>query len=111
MTTSTSQALPIQDSSLAHLLYGLMTGFPLLLVPVLLSLSINLAQGREQMNELLATHLNWQRFSIIGLLAMLTIAYFIPPFWPSISLGIAALVWFSLRLVKGWLSLVDGRAM
>ncbi len=109
MTTSTSQAMPMQDSSLAHLLYGLMTGFPLLLLPVLLSLLINLSQKRQQLNELVGSHLKWQRFSIIGLLMMLAIAYAIPAFWPSVSLGLAALVWFVLRLVKGWLSLADGR--
>ncbi|MCL1096647.1 hypothetical protein [Shewanella gelidii] len=109
MNSSTSQAIPMEDPSLGHLLYGLMTGFPLLLLPVFLSLTINLSQRQNDVGELIATHLKWQKHSIAGLMVMLVLAYVLPQFWLSIVLATTAFTWFTLRIVKGWLSLADGR--
>ena len=96
MTTTTTYAAKIEDRSLGHLLYALMSGFPLLLLPVLLSLFINLSQRHSQGNAVLASHLRWQRHSNMIFLGLLILGYCLP------------ITWFCHRIIKGWLSLLDG---
>lgn len=106
--TTTTCAETIEDRSLAHLLYALMSGFPLLLLPLLVGLFINLSQRQLRENRLLASHLRWQRQSNIIFLALLAIGYSLPLSWLSVSLFLLGILWFCHRIIKGWLSLLDG---
>lgn len=108
MTTTTTYAAKIEDRSLGHLLYALMSGFPLLLLPVLLSLFINLSQRHTQGNVLLASHLRWQRQSNMIFLGLLILGYCLPIIWLSLSIYLFGIIWFCHRIIKGWLSLLDG---
>lgn len=108
MTTTTTYAAKIEDRSLGHLLYALMLGFPLLLLPVLLSLFINLSQRQMLSNGLLASHLRWQRRSNLTFLGLLVIGYWVSITWISLSIYFLAIIWFCYRILKGWLSLLDG---
>lgn len=108
MTTTTTYAAKIEDRSLGHLLYALMSGFPLLLLPVLLSLFINLSQRQTLNNGLLASHLRWQRHSNIIFIGLLALGYWVPVTWLSLSIYLFGIIWFCHRILKGWLSLLDG---
>ncbi|BDA61549.1 hypothetical protein [Shewanella xiamenensis] len=108
MTTTTTYAAKIEDRSLGHLLYALMSGFPLLLLPVLLSLFINLSQRHFQGNAVLASHLRWQRHSNMIFLGLLILGYCLPITWLSLSIYLFGIIWFCHRIIKGWLSLLDG---
>ncbi|MCK8043648.1 hypothetical protein MSG37_02020 [Shewanella sp. 1CM18E] len=126
-STLHSQPLALEDKSLAHLLYGMMACFPLFLVPAALSLLINIYQPQSQWlslsstqsksesapqpNSLIASHLRWQRWSLIGMFAVMFVAYLINTQWLSTTLYVAAAVWFSGRVFKGWLSLIEGRTI
>lgn len=108
MTTTTTYAAKIEDRSLGHLLYALMSGFPLLLLPVLLSLFINVSQRHTLNNELLASHLRWQRHSNIIFIGLLVLGYWVPVTWLSLSIYLFGIIWFCHRILKGWLTLLDG---
>ncbi|MCH1928723.1 hypothetical protein [Shewanella acanthi] len=108
MTTTTTYAAKVEDRSLGHLLYALMSGFPLLLVPLLLSLFINLSQRQTSANTLLNSHLRWQRYSNIIFLSLLVLGYLVPTLWLSLSIYLFGIIWFCHRIIKGWLSLIDG---
>ncbi|NMH64769.1 hypothetical protein [Shewanella salipaludis] len=108
MTSTTGYDAQLEDRSLGYLLYGLMSGFPLLLIPVLLSLLINLTQKQEELSPLLASHLRWQRQANMGLFLLLALGYWLPQLWLSLLVYLMALGWFCYRLLKGWLSLLDG---
>ncbi len=108
MTTTTTYAAKIEDRSLGHLLYALMSCFPLLLLPVLLSLFINLSQRHSQGNAVLASHLRWQRHSNMIFLGLLILGYCLPITWLSLSIYLFGIIWFCHRIIKGWLSLLDG---
>ena len=108
MTTTTTYAAKIEDRSLGHLLYALMSGFPLLLLPVLLSLFINLSQRHSQGNAVLASHLRWQRHSNMIFLGLLILGYCLPITWLSLSIYLFGIILFCHRIIKGWLSLLDG---
>ena len=109
MTQTSTQTLAIEDRSLGHLLYGVMSGFPLLLMPVLLGLIINLSQRQAAFSPLMASHLKWQRHAMYGFLTLLLVGYLLPHLWLSTGTMIVAILWFCHRIVKGWLSLIDGR--
>lgn len=108
-STLHSQSLALEDKSLAHLLYALMACFPIMLLPAALSLFINLYQPQQHPNSLLATHFRWQRWSIMGMLLLMATGYLATQVWLSATLYIVAAVWFSGRIIKGWLSLIEGR--
>lgn len=105
---TTTCAAKIEDRSLGHLLYALMLAFPLLLLPTLLSLFINLAQKHESTPPLLASHLRWQRHSNVAFLSLLILGYVVPIVGLSLSIYLFALIWFCHRIIKGWLNLLDG---
>jgi uncharacterized membrane protein len=111
MTTTTTYAAKIEDRSLGHLLYALMLGFPLLLLPVLLSLFINLFQRQSHGNPLLTAHLRWQRHSNVIFIGILILGYSVPVTGFSLSIYLFGIIWFCHRIIKGWLSLVDGLAI
>ncbi|WP_299492235.1 hypothetical protein [uncultured Shewanella sp.] len=98
-----------EDTSLGHFLYGLLAAFPLLLLPSLLSLLINMLQRETHLGEVLKSHLGWQRRSMFGLLAVLLLGYSLNAMWASMTLYLLGALWFTARLVKGWLSLLEGR--
>ncbi|WP_299002665.1 hypothetical protein [uncultured Shewanella sp.] len=100
-----------EDVSLGHLLYGLLAAFPLLLIPALFSLIINMLQRESHMGDMLKSHLSWQRRSIFGLLFVLLIGYGFHPSWVSMLLYLFGTFWFTSRIVKGWLCLLDGRGI
>ncbi|MCL1141442.1 hypothetical protein [Shewanella gaetbuli] len=107
----TTQSLPTeatQDNTVGHFLYALMSAFPLFFIPVLMSFWLNLIQKNIQPNTLLASHLRWQRLSIIGLCPFCIVGYLMNPMWLSISIYLLGVMWFSYRIVKGWLSLNEG---
>ncbi|MDB2385779.1 hypothetical protein N9W21_00350 [Shewanella sp.] len=108
-STIHSDALPLADKSLAHMLYGLMACFPILLLPALLSLFINLNQPLHSLNAVLASHLKWQRWSTLGMLLIVTAAYLNSHVWVSTGLYIVGIIWFSSRIVKGWVNLIEDR--
>ncbi|MDR6963245.1 hypothetical protein [Shewanella putrefaciens] len=108
MTTTTTYAAKIEDRSLGHLLYALMSGFPLLLLPVLLSLFINLSQRQSHGNALLVSHLRWQRHSNLIFIGLLVLGYWVPITWLSLSIYLFGIIWFCNRIIKGWLGLIDG---
>ncbi|SUI63405.1 Predicted membrane protein [Shewanella putrefaciens] len=108
MTTTTTYAAKIEDRSLGHLLYALMSGFPLLLLPVLLSLFINLSQRQSHGNALLVSHLRWQRHSNLIFIGLLVLGYWLPITWLSLSIYLFGIIWFCHRIIKGWLGLIDG---
>ena len=103
-----SQALQ-EDTSLGHLLYGLLAAFPLLLLPSLLSLLINMLQRETGMGTVLKSHLAWQRHSMFGLLAILLLGYSLTSTWAGLTLYLLSALWFSGRIFKGWLSLLEGK--
>lgn len=103
---------PLQeDTSLGHFLYGLLAAFPLLLLPSLLSLLINMLQREANLGEVLKSHLGWQRRSMFGLLAVLLLGYSLEAVWASMTLYLLGTLWFTARLFKGWLSLLEGRTI
>lgn len=110
-STLHSQSLALEDTSLAHLLYALMACFPIMLLPAALSLLINLYQPQQNPNSVLAIHLRWQRWSIIGMFLLMTTGYLATQVWLSAALYVIAAVWFSGRIIKGWLSLIEGRTI
>lgn len=111
MTTTTSYAAKIEDRSLGHLLYALMSGFPLLLLPSLFGLFINLSQRPTQANPLLESHLRWQRQSTLIFLGLLLLGYCLPTAWLSLSIYLFGIIWFCSRIIKGWINLCDGLAL
>ncbi|MGL5393569.1 MAG: hypothetical protein ACRDA8_19695 [Shewanella sp.] len=111
MTTTTTYGAKVEDRSLGHILYGLMSGFPLLLLPMLLSLFINLSQRPSANNPLLQSHLRWQRHSNIIFIGLLVLGYCVPLIWLGLSIYLFGILWFCHRIIKGWLSLVDGVAI
>ncbi|MGL5047050.1 MAG: hypothetical protein ACRC6S_05695 [Shewanella sp.] len=108
MTMTTTYAAKVEDRTLGHLLYALMSGFPLLLFPVLLSLFINVSQRQFHGSPLLASHLRWQRHSNFAFLGLLVLGYCVSLTWLSLSIYLFGIIWFCHRIIKGWLSLVDG---
>ncbi|MBR9726665.1 hypothetical protein ACFOD0_07220 [Shewanella intestini] len=98
----------VQDKSLGHLLYGLMSAFPLFFIPVLMSLWLNIIQRNIPNDSLLFNHLRWQKVSIIGLASAFLVGYLSTGFWFSVPCYLLGMVWFSYRIFKGWLSLHDG---
>jgi len=110
-STTHSEALPLEDKSLAHKLYGLMACFPILLLPAALSLFINLNQRQNTLSSVLVSHLRWQRWSIICMLLFMLVGYLSNQPWLSATLYVAGAVWFSGRIFKGWLSLIEGRCI
>ncbi|MGS0825261.1 hypothetical protein ACVBIO_05565 [Shewanella sp. 0m-8] len=108
-STLHSQSLALEDKNLAHFLYALMACFPIMLVPTALSLLINLYQPQQNANSILAIHLRWQRWSIIGLFLVMLTGYLCAQSWLSATLYVAGAIWFSGRVIKGWLSLIEGR--
>lgn len=111
MTQTSTQSLALEDRTLGHLMYGLMASFPLLLMPVMLGLLINLSQKQTATSLLIASHLRWQRHAILGFLGCLCIGYMLPQVWLSVTLYLLACGWFCHRIIKGWLSLLDGRVV
>lgn len=111
MTGTTSHAIHAEDRSIGHFLYALMCAFPLFLVPVLLSLAINLNQKQFTASSVMGRHLRWQRHSIMGLLLLCALGYGVSISWLSMALFALGVLWFSYRVFKGWLSLADGIAV
>lgn len=97
-----------QDNTVGHFLYAMMSAFPLFFIPVLVSLWFNLIQKNIKPNSLLATHLRWQRLSIIGLCPFFILGYLLTPMWLSIPVYLLGISWFSYRIFKGWISLNEG---
>ncbi|MBV7314211.1 hypothetical protein [Shewanella sp. NIFS-20-20] len=106
--SSTENVMP-EDVSLGHVLYGLQSAFALFLLPVLVSLLINLVQRPQ--GALLNSHLRYQRHSVLGLVFLLTLGYFAGQGWVGLLCYAAALAWFCLRIIRGWLSLLDGNTV
>ncbi|MCL2917514.1 hypothetical protein [Shewanella litorisediminis] len=99
-----------QDTSLIHLQYGLMSAFPLLL-PVLFALALNLSLRKSDSCSICVTHLKWQRNSMFGLALGSAAWYWLPAGWMAATALVLVLGWFVLRVVKGWVSLIDGVAI
>ncbi|MCE9677982.1 hypothetical protein LZP69_02080 [Shewanella sp. AS1] len=108
MTSITPQSMVINDHSLGHLLYGMMLAFPLFLLPPILGLVINFAQKHNRMDELLYSHIRWQRWSLLSLFSLLILAYSLPHIGFSLVLSLLTLAWFCHRTIKGWMALADG---
>ncbi|QSX34728.1 hypothetical protein JYB87_05685 [Shewanella avicenniae] len=108
MTGTPSHAIHAEDRSIGHFLYALMCAFPLFLLPVVLSLAINLNQKQFTAVSLMGRHLRWQRHSILGLLALCALGYWSNIGWLSLTFFALGVIWFSYRVFKGWLSLADG---
>ncbi|QYJ76258.1 MULTISPECIES: hypothetical protein [Shewanella] len=99
-----------QDTSLIHLQYGMMSAFPLVL-PVLFALALNLSLRKTDSCSICDTHLKWQRNSMLGLVLGSAAWYWLPAGWMAATALVVVLAWFVLRVVKGWVSLVDGVAI
>lgn len=108
MGLTTTKNLVNEDLSPAHLLYGLMSAFALFLLPLFFAFLINITQPKS-FGTLLDNHLRWQRYSILLFLMGCTIAYLIPTYWVSLWVFALSIIWFVHRIVKGWISLVDGQ--
>ncbi|UCX03904.1 MULTISPECIES: hypothetical protein [Shewanella] len=109
LSTSTSTSTSTsQDNTVGHFLYAMMSAFPLFFIPVLMSFWLNLIQKNIKPNSLLASHLRWQRLSIIGLCPFFIAGYLLSPVWLSVSLYLMGITWFSYRIFKGWVSLNEG---
>ncbi|MGL4474767.1 MAG: hypothetical protein ACRCT7_10015 [Shewanella sp.] len=109
MSLTTTENVLSEDVSLGHVLYGLQSAFALFLVPVLVGLVINLAQRTP--GALLNSHLKYQRHSTLGLIGLMTLGYLMADGWMSVLLYATALTWFCHRIIRGWLSLLDGQAI
>ncbi|MBT1444522.1 hypothetical protein KJI95_08265 [Shewanella sp. JM162201] len=99
-----------QDTSLIHIQYGLMSAFVLLL-PVMIALLLNLSLRKSDCCAICVTHLKWQRNSMLGLVFGAALWYWLPSGWLAASVLVGVLAWFVLRIVKGWVSLIDGVAI
>lgn len=111
MISTTSHRLTIDDPSLAHLLYALMTAFPLFFLPTLLGLIINLGQKSSSAGVLVSSHLRWQRRSTIGFMVLGGVGFSLSQIWLSAIIYLIATLWFCHRILKGWLNLTDGVAI
>ena len=111
MISTASARVSMDDPSLAHLLYGLMTAFPLFFLPTLLGLVINLAHKPLSESPVIQSHLRWQRHSIIGFTILSIVGFLLSPLWVSVSIYVVATLWFCHRIIKGWLSLTEGIAV
>jgi len=111
MISTTLNRTGIDDPCLAHFLYALMSAFPILLLPTLLGLVINLGQKSEDGQSIIGSHLRWQRHSMIGFIVMGGIGFSLTPTWLSFVTCLLATLWFCNRIVKGWLNLTDGAAI
>jgi uncharacterized membrane protein len=108
MSASNADVYMTEDVTLAHLLYGLMSAFPLFFMPVLISLWLNLSQKHVIADTLLASHLRWQKQSIFGVIPIMLLGYLAGTLWLSLSIYTLGVSWFCYRIFKGWLSLHDG---
>lgn len=97
-----------EDLSTGHVLYGLMSGFALFFLPLFLALLINFMQPRAN-GTLLDSHLKWQRDSIMYFLVGCFVAYMVTGVWLALSILVLSILWFVYRIIKGWISLVDGQ--
>lgn len=111
MISMTSEEVSTDDPSLVHLLYGLMTAFPLFFLPTLLGLVINLVHKPLCVSSMIKSHLRWQRHSIIGFAILSGVGFLLTPLWLSVSVYLLAILWFCHRILKGWLSLTEGIAV
>ncbi|MFT5705288.1 MAG: putative membrane protein [Shewanella sp.] len=111
MISTASARVSMDDPSLAHLLYGLMTAFPLFFLPTLLGLAINLVHKPLSESTVIQSHLRWQRHSIIGFAIISGVGFFLSPLWLSVTVYLVATLWFCHRIIKGWLSLTEGVAV
>lgn len=107
MTYTTAENLQLEDVSPAYLIYGLMSAFALLFVPVLLALIINLSQGNR--GKLLSNHIKWQRWSILLFLLATSVCWSVPQLWLASSIFALASLWFVSRIIRGWMRLTDGQ--
>ncbi|QFU21751.1 hypothetical protein FM038_006020 [Shewanella eurypsychrophilus] len=101
----------VDDPSLAHLLYALMSAFPVFFLPTLVGLFINLGQNTSCSGDMLSSHLRWQRHSIIGFMLVGGIGLSLTQVWLSFVICLTATLWFCHRILKGWLNLSDGVAI
>lgn len=108
MSASNADVYMTEDVTLAHLLYGLMSAFPLFFMPVIVSFWLNMSQKYVVADTLLASHLRWQKQSILGVIPVLALGYFVGPLWLSMAVYSLGISWFCYRIFKGWLSLHDG---
>lgn len=111
MISTDSQRVSVDDPSLAHLLYALMSAFPILLLPTLVGLCINLGQKTSCSDTMLTSHLRWQRRSIVGFILMASVGLLLTQSWLSLLICSVATLWFCHRILKGWLNLSDGMAI
>ncbi|MBE7215314.1 hypothetical protein MK852_19600 [Shewanella benthica] len=111
MISTTSERVSVDDPSLAHFLYALMSAFPIFFLPTLVGLFINLGQRTSCSGEMISSHLRWQRHSIIGFMLMGGIGLSLTQIWLSSIVYSIAIIWFCHRIVKGWLNLTDGAAV
>jgi len=109
MTQLSLMQTSAEDRSLLHLNYGLMSAFPLLL-PLLLGLALNLSLTKGYSGPLGRSHLRWQRHSMLGLVLLFPLSYNLPHGGAALVLMSLTLMWFVMRILKGWVSLIDGIA-
>lgn len=111
MNITTPDRMITKDPSLVHLQYALMSAFPLLLLPLFVALIVNIIQKPLQFSDLIASHLRWQRNSMLCFLILAFCCTQLSELWISLTLLGVTCLWFCHRVLKGWLSLTDGLAI
>ena len=114
MATVHSLSIRIEDKTLLHILYGLFLSYPLLGLPALLALFLNCILSLTQktlLSELMQSHLKWQRHSAYIALFITIAAFNIHKTWIAVLFLLSSALWFTYRMIRGWLDLSDNQAL
>ncbi|GEM_PF-849311 len=114
MATVHSLSTRIEDKTLLHILYGLFLAYPLFGIPALLALFLNCVLSLTQktsMSEFMQSHLKWQRHSAYIALFITIAALNIHKTWIATLFLLSSALWFSYRMIRGWLDLNDSQML
>ena len=114
MATVRSLSIQLEDKTLLHVLYGLFLAYPLLGIPAFLALILNFMVSLNkhvQLSELMVSHLKWQRHSAYIALFIAVAAFNIHKTWVATLFLCSGALWFSYRIIRGWLDLNDSQVL
>jgi uncharacterized membrane protein len=100
----------IEDKVLLHSLYALLAAYPFLGIPPALALVINIVQmfdKKASASDLMSVHLKWQRNSSLIALLLAVIGYNLSSAWLTAVFCIGGGIWFTYRILRGWLALQE----
>ena len=109
MASIPSQALLVEDKTMLHVLYALFAAYPFFGIPAVLALCINLLQlfDENKISKSTRYHLKSQRSTSFIALFILFSSYHIQNKLVSLSFLFCGCLWFTYRMMRGWLYLIE----